>query len=109
MEKNYVEKSSLQILVRNMPESIRKLYDNGEAVRIKIIRHKNLKGYGREISLRIWRDVMLESDMEEYLPAYRIAKDVIGYFLYGEKAPIRIGYDGSDSVWNGDFGIRFSI
>ena len=109
MNKNIIDKSAIEIIVSNMPESFRKLYEAGEAIRLNITRQKMLNGYGRTLYVRIWRDVMLESDMTEFYPAERIAKDVIYYFVYGEKAPVRIGYDGTDSVYNGDFGIRFSL
>lgn len=109
MNKSIIDKNAIAIIVRNMPEAFRNIYKSGEAIRMTIVRKKNLKGYGRVLNVRIWRDVMLDSDMTEYFPADRIARDVIGYFLYGEKAPVLIGYDGKDSVWNGDFGIRFSL
>lgn len=109
MNKSIIDKNTIDIIIRNMPESFRKLYESGEAIRLNIIRQKNLHGYGRTLYVRIWKDVMIESDMTEFYPADRIARDVIGYFVYGKKAPVRIGYDGTDSVWNGDFGIRFSL
>ena len=109
MEKTIIDKKAIDTIVRNMPEVFRNLYEAGNAIRIRITRQKNLHGYGRTLYVRIWKDIMLESDMTEYYPACRIARDVIGYFVCGEKAPVLIGYDGTDSVMNGDYGIRFSL
>ena len=109
MKTNNIEKKSLEIVLSAMPETFRSLYESGEAVRVKIVRQKYLKGYGREISLRIWKGVMLSCDMSDYISADRIARDVIGYFLTGEKAKVCVGYDGTDSVYTGDYGIRYSL
>ena len=109
MQKSIIDHNTLNIIVRNMPESIRNLYESGNAVRMTIIRRKNLYKYGRTLYVRLWKDVMIESDMTEFYPADRIAKDVIGYFVNGEKGPVCIGYNGTDSVYTGDFGIRFAI
>ena len=107
-----INKSDLSILVKNMPESIRNIYDSGTEIKIKILRQKPLKRYGQEINLRIWRGMIIDTSLDEYEYPENIADFILGYFLYGEKSKIVMTrYHGpwQDCVWSGDYGIRFAI
>ena len=104
-------KADERIIIGSMPETFRKLYESGETITVRIIREQTLKRYGDEMTMRIWRGMIINTDLDEYERAENIARNIIGYFLYGKKSPIYCRrYTG---VWKdyvgADYGIRYSL
>ena len=104
-------KADEKIIIGAMPESFRKLYESGATITVRILREKTLKRYGQEMTMRIWRGTIVDTDLDEFERAENIARNIISYFLYGERSPIYCRrYTG---VWKdyvgADYGIRFSL
>ena len=102
MQKNYVRPEDIKVIVRNMPPVFRELYADGREIRVHIIRKQQMKKYGRELNVRLWRDVLIDADIKD-------AETIIGSFLYGTCVPIVLNMNHRETIYTGDFGIRFSL
>lgn len=106
-----IDAESMEKITASMPESFRQLHESGEVIRIRIMRREPLKRYGDEITVRIWRDLLIDSDLEEYEETWNICKNILSYFLYGERGKLilRNFGNGYRKLPTEDFAIEFSM
>lgn len=98
MENLYLSKTARKAIEKAMPAKIRKLYKAGNfVVDVTIVRRNMLYRYGKQIKLEIEKNgKYVISDMEDTETREDIAKNIVEYFVYGDKGTAKdwetVGY-----------------